>query len=525
MLSQNKLDVIAWYVYIRSGFLESFEHDTFETSKWARTVIYEITKVFISDKYNLIETDNERYGFYKEIKNIIDSENYEKLSEKIIFYFNAEEKNITEYTPKEFSFALELYKNNGKFCNYINVEDGQLGFCTYKDLLDAGVDISIVKELLREYIYLDESIYAGVSGDGSSIVMKEMAAALESFGEILYSESAFVTEAGKRQWVRLQYAHESHWNEHKISNYMHHAVHGVRIPGSSVGVFFFKKRDRFNNIRTLKEDVRNILGSCATFKTNRINPHIHFPDTHREVKWIANAILNENSIKWMNNAPESYPKNWSIIFPEYKIEMDLRNDSMNFCLDTGAVMALSGIRDTSDIDYISIGVTEKPIVNERLESHNSQYIGHNIPLREIIENPRFHFIYKNIKSSTLKNVQSFKSYRSTLNKESVNSKKDETDVLLIKEFMAQKNNLILKKEIKSTENNFQNNKLYKKRKLFTKKHFISQDMFILLVKSVKMMTPKVSHKVIKKIYYKIVLPPMALFKKDKVVPRKRNILG
>ena len=75
MLSHNNLDVIAWYIFIRSGFIESIEHDTFDTSEWARSVIHNFTKMFVSDSFNLCELDIDRYGFYSEIYKIFESGN------------------------------------------------------------------------------------------------------------------------------------------------------------------------------------------------------------------------------------------------------------------------------------------------------------------------------------------------------------------------------------------------------------------------------------------------------------------
>ena len=525
MLSQYEIGVIAWYIYIRSGFVENFRHDTFDASRWARIVIYEIAKIFTAEEHNLNEVDNNRYKFYKEIISIIESGTFCKLSDKIIQCFNSNNKNLTGNIPEELISAIMIYKDNKSYCSCIKTEGLVSNALDLSQLFDDGPCEAVIKELIREYVCLDESIYAAVSGDGCATVMEEMLSAVGSIGEIVYSESVPVTEAGKRQWVRLQYAHESHWNEKKLSSYMHHKAHGVRIPGSSVGIIFFKKKDKYKNIRILKEDVRKKLGSCVTFKDNKINPHVHFPDTHLEVKWVANAALNKNSIEWMNSAPDSYPKNWSIVFQEYRIEMNLRNDSMNYCLDTGAVMALYGIRDTSDVEYISIGETEKTVVNERLGCHNSQYVGYDIAVREIIEDPRYHFIYKNIKSSTLTTVQSFKSYRSTLNKHSISSIKDAKDILLIKRFLEEKSKSILKEEINNTETKFQDNKLYKKEKLFSKRHFIKHDVFYILVKSVKAATPKASHVAIKKIYYKLMSSVLPRLKRDKILPRTRNILG
>ena len=54
------------------------------------------------------------------------------------------------------------------------------------------------------------------------------------------------------------------------------------------------------------------LNLISTRRSGKYYPHVHFPDTHLEVKLVAKAILNENSIEWMNIANDDYPKSFSI---------------------------------------------------------------------------------------------------------------------------------------------------------------------------------------------------------------------
>jgi hypothetical protein len=525
MLSHNNLDVIAWYIFIRSGFIESIEHDTFDTSEWARSVIHNFTKMFVSDSFNLRESDIDRYGFYSEICKILESGNFHDLDNYIYSCIKRNVKSTSDNIPSELKIAIELYENNGNLCPHMIRPNKKLLKCGLQELMDTNMDTVIIDELMREYINLDESVYAAVSGDGCEIVMQELATALMDFFEIIHMASVPVTETGKRQWVRLQYAHESHWDENNMLSYMHHKAHGVRIPGSSIGVIFVKKKKIYRNIRVLKEEVRSALKSNTKFNNKGIDPHIHFPDTNLEVKWIANTVLNRNSIEWINNTCDIHPKYFSVLIQEYKKEMLLRKDNTNFCLDTGAVMAFYGVRDTNDIDFISIGNSEKAIVNERLESHNSQYNGYSIAVREIIENPKYHFHYKHIKSSTLCTVKSFKKYRSEISPGSINSIKDLTDVKKIEEFLKNNTKSTLINDYDTSAQFPLNDRLYKEAKLFTKLHFFKHDFLFVLVKTVQICTPRIMHKYLKNIFYKFLRVIAQITKKKKVITRIQNTLG
>ena len=86
-------------------------------------------------------------------------------------------------------------------------------------MLDAGFDKDYINELIRVLIGLDDDFYVAICGDGSPDVLKRVKKELEKYSIISYVKAVGVSEKGKRQWVRLQYAHESHWDERNFKNY------------------------------------------------------------------------------------------------------------------------------------------------------------------------------------------------------------------------------------------------------------------------------------------------------------------
>lgn len=507
---------MAWFLYFRSGFLLNTDQNNFVPSDWARGLLNEITDAFLSDSFNLVEVDKKKFNFYREIKNHIDSQDLVSLEEKFAAYITIDSL-VFKDTPIELDIAKNIYLNSGLYYANKDYELDSLVKCGESNLLLSGVSKTVIDELIREYIFLDNSIYAAISGDGSAEIMERISSTLGGFAEIVCERIVNVTEAGKKQWVRLQYAHESHWDEDRMSTYMSHPANGVRISGVSVGIIFFKKKNKFHNIRNLKEEVRDLLNLNSSQKKIEYFPHVHFPDTHKEVTWIANSAFNQNSQDWMNRACDVYPEKFSFLINEYIQEMSLRTDQSNFCLDTGAVLALNGIRDTSDIDYISISNSEKPIVNNRMESHNSQYEGHNQPVREIIENPTFHFIYKNIKISTLGEVMNFKEFRAKIFEKLPSSKKDNIDILLIKKYLANLNKIKKNYEVESKE-------VIKSAKTLDKKINKFKRIFIqlikVMVKIVKIILPISVVIILRKLYIKILNR-----KKLKLKKRLSNTLG
>ena len=70
-----------------------------------------------------------------------------------------------------------------------------------------------------------------------------------------------------------------------------------------------------------------------------------------------------------------------------------------------------------------------------------------------------------------------------------------------------------------------NDELYKETKLFNKPHFFKHDFLLVLVKTVKICTPKIMHEYLKNIFYKS-MQTIAIIKKNRgVVARIQNTLG
>jgi hypothetical protein len=433
VLLSNRLDIIAWLIFINSGVNASSDYGVFHASKWSNYIIEQLTNALLEDRFDLHNRDIDRWNFYVKLKKRMDSNDDHSISNMVSEYIKG--FNSSKYFPIEIEIAKHIYINHGCTC-LSELQENAFSFkYTETEFLKSCIDKSVLDELLRECICMDNSIYAAISGDGDYDRINEISSEISIFGDIVCTRIVDVTEAGKKQWVRLQYAHESHWDERNMSTYMNHPMHGYRISGSSVGIIFFRKKNAHYNIRDIKKNIRGLLN--AKLDEDKIYPHVHFPDTHLEVKWIANAALNKNSQEWMNRSQDIYPNKFSILIGEYSQEMSIRSDETNFCVDTGGVISLHGIRDTRDIDYISLGDSEKPIVNSMMGSHNSQYKGYSKSIQEIIENPNFYFFYKNIKFITLKEVLSFKKYRYEIskNKNSKNSEKDKKDIILIEKYL------------------------------------------------------------------------------------------
>lgn len=179
---------------------------------------------------------------------------------------------------------------------------------------------------------------------------------------------------------------------------------------------FFIEIEEFKEILDLKEKIRKIY---------KIDKHsVHATDNIEETIQMSEILLSKNSIDFLNNA--------NVI--KYKNTFKLLDGCLNFDLSktvfTGSiVLALYGIREANDLDYLSI-------IDDSL-SHNEYIKLYGITLNEAIFDPRNYFIYFGRKFLTLSIIKQFKINR--------NENKDKEDVKMIDMILSnQKDNLTIK---------------------------------------------------------------------------------
>ena len=72
-------------------------------------------------------------------------------------------------------------------------------------------------------------------------------------------------------------------------------------------------------------------------------------------------------------------------------EFSIREDKTLLILDSGMAMALHCLRDTNDIDFITLPNLVKNITHRLMENHNKYYFKLNIDFKEYFYDPFFFF--------------------------------------------------------------------------------------------------------------------------------------
>lgn len=162
------------------------------------------------------------------------------------------------------------------------------------------------------------------------------------------------------------------------------------------------------DVLKIKEKVRSI---CNIGKHS-----IHITDNKIEAIRLSQIIFNENSIHFINYAEPTYFYSNIQRLKLIKNELSKISDlGRSVVIDGGTVLALYGLRESEDIDYLStnnlINNSESPYP---FNDHDDQLKHHKIPKEELIWNPAYYFFYENIKFVSLKQIYAMKTNRDEL---------------------------------------------------------------------------------------------------------------
>ncbi|WP_053954705.1 hypothetical protein [Inediibacterium massiliense] len=166
----------------------------------------------------------------------------------------------------------------------------------------------------------------------------------------------------------------------------------------------------------LKEKVRDI------FKIE--NHSIHITDNSEESYQLTSLLLNRNSIEYLNVGQPCKYTSFVTKLKNLKEQLNtFKLDNENLVIDSSSVMALYGLRNAEDIDYLSIDESFNKLNSNVVGNHNEYIKFYGDNLENIIFDPTNFFIYNDLKFTKLELVKQFKINR--------NENKDKLDIDLI----------------------------------------------------------------------------------------------
>lgn len=186
--------------------------------------------------------------------------------------------------------------------------------------------------------------------------------------------------------------------------------------------FVLIEADSFKEVFDLKQEIRALLEIDLA--------SIHSTDNWHETYQIANLIYNQNCIHHLETSePDKYGASYKLV-QEYKKSIEkLDHDLNDYVLDASIVMAIYGIRQAGDLDYLTIYQPSDELSRlssnqELIEDHTDSSHYYDCSVDDLIYNPSNYFVFNDTKFVSLENLYRYKMRRA--------QKTDVIDARLIK---------------------------------------------------------------------------------------------
>lgn len=286
-------------------------------------------------------------------------------------------------------------------------EDGVDGqkVCDFRMFRQMGLDANILDQMALEYATLKKNCVVATAFPAAFEHYETMEKILESHGCIVYEKTVDLRNNGPLNYIKLLYDSEEWLGD--VSTDFPGAREKRDLCFTKVRPIkvFLMEFESDEASRRAKEEVRKFCG----IKHNSI----HINDTQEETLRIARAVLNENSIHFLNYSPVQ-PCDF---LRELRHSMeDLISTSENniedYCVTASSTISAYGLREPKDLDYLH-SYNSLPLVgHELIHSHNSYGINrYPKPYDDIIHNPANHFYVGNLKFASLDIVRELKRLR------------------------------------------------------------------------------------------------------------------
>jgi hypothetical protein len=332
----------------------------------------------------------------------------------------------------------------------------------WKNLYERNMPQEILEIGIKEFLKYTDNVYCAFLWPSCSSAVEKNK---NLFKNILYKKKIKLTSNGAYNLLIELYKHMDEWAGTPQNNFK-----GIKqkliecFPQNKyeIEVILFQELS-LENVRVLKEKVRK---NCNIGYSS-----VHITDTKEEVQRIGELILNDNGMHFLNYAyPYKYFEHNRFLIEKIKTFIELNNiDRDDFLVDSSTILSLYGIRKNVDIDYLLCSDEELEYSDNDLEEHSSELIYQDINKEDLVYDPKYYFIYQDIKFLSF-----FQLYRM---KENRGETKDKNDCMLMKSFIT--NDFFSKLKVRIKQNIF-----YAKIKI---KHII-RDLIIIVLKKLNLYT-------------------------------------
>ena len=172
---------------------------------------------------------------------------------------------------------------------------------------------------------------------------------------------------------------------------------------SAIRVIAFQSESA-DEVLKIKEDIRTLFG---------IGKHsIHITDDKEEAVRVARVVFNDNSIHFLNHAqPNKYLSAHAQV-NRFKKFLAHNNAGFNdIILDASIVMAVYGLREANDVDYLAGDNLPIEYTVDGINDHSEEMVYYEKTKNDLIYDPENYFCFNDLKFVSLPNLYKMKSKR------------------------------------------------------------------------------------------------------------------
>jgi hypothetical protein len=414
LLNRNRFDLMAKYIYAK------FQESGID-SDWGLHLYYEHIRAFNNFQEPGSAEKAGKDAFIAAFHSILDSIKEGGFDEDTSIVPVIDEKLILDGSHR--TVACLLYDKEVA-CLFVDINplvDRVVLEYNYSYFREKGLANKCSDAMALEYCRLKSNTYIATVFPSAVGKDEQVKKVIQEYGEIIYEKSVHLSNEGPINLIKQIYGNENwlgNWSDN-FSGARAKAAACFRYDG--LARVFIIESDSVEKVTEAKAKIRKLFG---------IEKHsVHINDTHEETIHLAQILLNDNSIHFLNYArPKNYEKFYQLLedYQEWLTEKNL--DKERFCIDSSAVMAAYGIREPGDLDFLHYrneGITSG---NPDIESNNDKQPYHAKPVDDIIYNPENHFYYNGLKFATLDVIKNMKQNKREL--------KDLEDINKIDAFLA-----------------------------------------------------------------------------------------
>ena len=148
--------------------------------------------------------------------------------------------------------------------------------------------------------------------------------------------------------------------------------------------------ESLEKVLSIKQSIRDIFN---------IGKHsIHITDTKEEAIRVSRLLFNKNSIHFLNYAdPYKFTSSESELnkFRNFTQKNQIKNNEI--LIDGGLLLSLYGLRESKDIDYLSLNTDANLHHQDKINNHDEDLKYHQVNKAVLISDPAYHFYDDDVK--------------------------------------------------------------------------------------------------------------------------------